>query len=119
MNTDYDATTAPAIVSERRRRPRYRFSAQMTIFTADGAAMSAISVDISESGMSAVADGLLKVGETVELEPVAGGKLSALVRHKLGGLYGFEFVSPGAEQVRRIAENCRMLGRHRSSARSS
>jgi hypothetical protein len=90
----------------------------VTILSFNGAAMPAISVEISESGMSAVAEGKLKVGETVELAPVAGGKVSALVRHKLGGLYGFEFAAPSAEQVRRIAENCRKLGRYRRISRS-
>jgi hypothetical protein len=79
--------------------------------------ISGKSVEISESGMSAVAGGLRKVSETVELEPVAGGKLGARVRHMLGGLYGFEFVSPSEEQVRRIAENCKKLDVYRGKLR--
>lgn len=59
--------------------------------------------------MSAVASGVLKVGETVELEPVAAGKVRARVRHKLGALYGFEFVGPSEEQARPIAEDCQKL----------
>jgi hypothetical protein len=54
---------------------------------------------MSESGMSVMAGGVLKVGERVELEPVAGGKASAPLRHKLGRLYGFEFVALRAEHA--------------------
>src|SRR5262249_31769483 len=97
------------IVNERRRRPRYRCSAAITIRPVERAAISGISVEISESGMSAVANGRLGVGETVELEPVAGGKLRAVVRYKLGSLYGFEFMNPSEEQVRQITENCKKL----------
>ena len=69
-----------------------------------GSSFTGVSVEISEGGMSAMANGLLKVDDTVELEPVAGGKVSARVRHKLGQLYGFEFVEISTEQARYIEE---------------
>ena len=103
---------------ERRKRPRYMYSATMTVRSQQGRAMPGISVEISETGMSAMVSGLLTAGETVELEPVAGDKTTALVRHKLGRLYGFEFVGLKAEQAARIAENCKNLGRFQSGGRS-
>jgi hypothetical protein len=125
MNMERDSKDALAIVSvrpdgpDRRRRPRYLFSAAMTIRSADGKAMPGISVEISESGLSAMVSGLLRTGEMVELEPVAGGRTKALVRHRLGRLYGFEFVKLTEEQAGRIAENCKKLGRYRSNARGA
>lgn len=78
---------------------------------ADGSTMPGLSVEISQGGMSAVASsGVLRVGETVELEPVAGGRASAVVRYKLGELYGFAFVELSVEQAQRIAESCEKLG---------
>jgi hypothetical protein len=122
MNTGRDSEKASAILCGRtngpdRRRPRYFISAAMSVRSAEGEAMPGISVEIGEGGMSAMVSGLLRVGDTVELGPVAGGRTSALVRHKLGRLYGFEFVGLTAEQAERIAENCKGLGSYRSDAR--
>jgi len=104
---------------ERRRYPRYLFSAAMTVRSAEGMAMPGISVEMSASGMSAMVSGLLREGDTVQLEPVAGGRTSARVCHKLGRLYGFEFMDLSAEQLSRIAENCKRLGLYRRSAKSA
>jgi hypothetical protein len=90
---------------DRRRSPRYRCSESLIIRYEGGSSFTGVSVELSEAGMSAMANGLLRVGDVVEVEPVAGGKVSAQVRHKLGQLYGFEFVKISAEQVRRIEEN--------------
>jgi PilZ domain len=109
---------APA-TGERRKRPRYLYSATMTMRSHEGRAMPGIRVEISEIGMSAMVSGVLMAGETVELEPVAGGKTTAWVRHQLGRLYGFEFVGLKAEQAARIVENCKNLGRLRCSGRSA
>jgi hypothetical protein len=119
MKTGPDSKGAPAIFPERRQRPRYRYSVPMTIRFADGSAVRGMSVEISESGVSAMADGLLRIGDTVELEPVAGERMPALVRHKLGQLYGFEFVNPTEEQVKRIGESCKKFGSYRHSFRNA
>jgi hypothetical protein len=113
MDTGRDFEEASANAVERRQRPRYLFSETMTIRSAAGAAMPGISVEMSETGMSAMVKGLLQPGDTVELEPVAGGKTPAVVRHKLGRLYGFEFAGLSAEQAVRIAESCKKLTRYR------
>ena len=81
--------------------------------------MPGISVEISASGMSAMVSGLLKEGETVELEPVAGGRTQARVRHKLGRLYSFEFVDLTSDQAARIAEGCQWFGRYRRRAKTA
>jgi len=46
-------------------------------------------------------NGSLTEGDTVVLEPVAGGSAWAQVQHKLEGLYGFELVELTAEQEAR------------------
>ena len=119
MNNGSEFKGAPADVVERRRKPRYLFSQAMTIRAAEGVAMHGISVEMSETGMSAMVKGLLKAGDSVELEPVAGGATPAVVVHKLGRLYGFQFVGLTAERATRIAEDCLRLARYRSQTRGS
>jgi c-di-GMP-binding flagellar brake protein YcgR len=114
MKTQHDSKRAPAIVPERRRRPRYWLSAPMTIRPAGGSAISGLSVDISEGGMSVMSGAPLNVGETVDLEPVEDGRVSAVVRHKLGQMYGLEFVDLSAERAGRIAESCQKLAVQRA-----
>lgn len=81
--------------------------------------MPGISVEISASGKSAMVSGLLREGETVELEPVAGGRTQARVRHKLGRLYGFEFMDLTTDQAARIAEGCQRFSKYRRTAKTA
>jgi hypothetical protein len=104
--------------TERRRSPRYRFSEAMAVQCPGGTLMTGISVEISQGGMSAMVNGLLQVGDSAEVYPVAGAPVQARVRHKLGLLYGFEFTEISAAQIRLIAENwkksyaCRLRARN-------
>ena len=91
--------------TERRRSPRYRFSEAVAVQCPGGTLMTGISVEISQGGMSAMVNGLLQVGDTAEVYPVAGAPVQARVRHKLGLLYGLEFTQISAAQIRQIAEN--------------
>jgi hypothetical protein len=45
----------------------------------------------------------------VELEPIAGGELQAVVRRNLGRVSGFEFLSLTAEQTQLLIESCKRL----------
>ena len=119
MDIGHDVKEAPANGVERRRKPRYLFSLAMTIRSANGLPKDGISIEMSETGMSATVNGFLRVDETVNLELVAGGKAQAVVRHKLGQLYGFEFVGLSAERSERITEACKKLGRYRTHARGA
>jgi PilZ domain len=109
MKTSPDSQKSSASFEDRRRLPRYRYSAPLTIRPSEGPEIAAISFEISENGMSAMVGNQLKVGDTVELDPVGGGKMTAIVRHGTGKLYGFEFVNPSPEQVRNIADRCETL----------
>ncbi len=102
--------------SDRRRHPRYRLSTAITIRCADGASIPGISIEISESGISAITADPLKVNDIVELEPVAEGRISALVRHNVGRIYGFEFINQTPDQAQRIQETCKMLPVYRANS---
>jgi PilZ domain len=116
MQTDLDAQKVPATGADRRRHPRYRLSVPLTIRSADGGLMRGISIEISASGISAIAADSLKVNDTVELEPIAAVKVLATVRHNVGKIYGFEFLNLTAEQTQQITESCKLLPRYQSKS---
>jgi hypothetical protein len=119
---DPDAATAPDRSNsvdpiDRRRHARYRFSEPMRVCRQDGACLDGISVELSQSGMSAMIRGALTPGDVVRLQPVTGVNTAAVVRHKLGMLYGFEFLELANEQAGKIAERCRKCEPWRTNAR--
>ena len=107
-----------ADLADRRRHTRYRFSEPMKVCLQDGGCLDGMSVEISQSGMSGMIEGLLSPGDVVHLQPVTGVTTAAVVRHKLGMLYGFEFLELAGEQARKIAERCRKCEPWRASART-
>ena len=107
-----------ADLADRRRHPRYRFSEPTKVCCENGACFDGINVEISQSGMSAMIQGALQPGEVVRLQPVTGGVAAAVVRHKLGMLYGFEFLELAREQAGKIAERCRQCEPWRTNARA-
>jgi PilZ domain-containing protein len=106
-----------ADLADRRRHPRYRFSEPVKVCCQDGACLDGMSVELSQSGMSAMIQGPLKPGDVVRLQPVTGVITDAVVRHKLGMLYGFEFLELACEQAGKIADRCRKCEPWRSNAR--
>ena len=109
MQTDLESQNVSTTFPDRRRHPRYRFSVPITIRCADGAAIAGITIEISGSGLSAITAQSLKIDDIVELEPIAGGKVAALVRRNVGRVHGFEFLNPTVEQTDRIVESCKLL----------
>jgi len=112
MKTDTASNEASLSAPDRRRHDRYRFSAPITVYPNGRSAIRGISLEISESGMSALFGDGLVVGDTVELEPVAGSMVSALVRRQSGKIYGFEFSNLTPAQIQRIAEICKSLPKY-------
>jgi hypothetical protein len=104
-------------LADRRRHPRYRFSEPMKVCCQDGGSLDGMSVELSQSGMSAMIQGALRPGDVVRLQPVTGVTTAAVVRHKLGMLYGFEFLELAREQAGKIAERCRQCEPWRANAR--
>ncbi len=90
----------------------------MKVCRQDGACLDGMSVEISQSGMSGMIQGVLRPGDVVRLQPVTGVTTAAVVRHKLGMLYGFEFLELAGEQARKIAERCRKCEPWRANARA-
>ena len=114
MNPSPIAKEVPLGVPERRRFPRYRYSAPIIVRAANVPEARGMTVEISECGASIVVGASLKLDDTVELEPVGGGIASAVVRRNFGRLYGFEFLNLSAEQAGKIEEMCKMLPLYRS-----
>jgi hypothetical protein len=93
----------------RRRYRRYRLSAPIFVHTSDGLTIPAMTLEISEHGLSAVLASSLKVGGTAQLEPVAENRLAAQVRYIIGKVHGFEFQQVTEEQTNKLRKKCSRL----------
>ncbi|HUO25352.1 MAG TPA: PilZ domain-containing protein [Candidatus Aquilonibacter sp.] len=93
---------------DRRSHVRYRRSDPVTV-VAKGRHIPAITVEMSQSGLSAVLSSPLNTGEAVEIYPIAGGTVQAQVRHRVGKVFGFEFLKLTEKQSRKIAKECKHL----------
>lgn len=100
--------------TERWRCARYRYSAPIVVRRADGTEVRGVSLEISTGGISAMFGASFEAGERVELEPVGGGAVAAVVRRTFGKLCGFEFLSLSREQAEKITQMCQMLPLFRS-----
>lgn len=92
-----------------RRHPRTLFSVPVVLhhLVPGGVGFTrGISLDISESGLGALVEGGLRVGETVRLElalPHCDLNAVAIVRHSSSRGSGFEFLGLTPEQRQHIA----------------
>ena len=115
MQTEFDAQRAPE-AADRRRHPRYRLSVPIAISASDGVVTPGISIEISVSGISAISAHPLKLNDTVELAPIADGKVLACIRHNIGKIYGFEFLNLTPEQSQHITERCKCYPLYRGKS---
>ncbi|MGA2019719.1 MAG: PilZ domain-containing protein, partial [Candidatus Sulfotelmatobacter sp.] len=95
--------------SDRRRNTRYRYSAPISVHTSEGLIVRAMTLEISEGGASAMLASPVKIGESVKLEPIASGMVTAQVRHKVGKIYGFQFLQISEAQRDKLRDDCRRL----------
>jgi hypothetical protein len=99
--------------AEKRRHTRHRYthSIEVRIENPRGRydLMDAMTFEVSEGGISAATPNILLVGERVELYPVVGYRVHAVVRRKNGAMYGFEFVGLTEEQSAKIRAKCESL----------
>ncbi len=85
--------------AENRRAPRIRLEIDVNIFSQKAGSVPGRTLDVSETGISAVLPVELPIGEAVRLEirsrlePVTIG---AVVRNRNVFRYGFQFEQPGA-----------------------
>jgi c-di-GMP-binding flagellar brake protein YcgR len=99
-----------AVKRLRRRYARYRceFPVAVSLFRGDAPEqLSAHSKDLSEAGIGVLAAAELALGEVVSLTftlpgVVATWKVRAVLRHRRGFHYGFEFLSLSGEQSKEL-----------------
>jgi c-di-GMP-binding flagellar brake protein YcgR len=110
--------TAYAKAVEARRHPRYRLETEICIYPRNMPVVRGQTVDISESGISAMLRVEVPLGEVVRLEfklPQGEVDVHAMVRQRNAFRYGFQFVeSESAKQV--IVRTCRQLALEQSLA---
>ena len=94
-----------------RRHPRYPFEVEVRIYARNSPVVRGHTVDISESGISAMLRVEVPLEEVVRLEftvPSGDVVVHALVRQRSAFRYGFQFVeSEGAQQ--KIVRTCNRL----------
>jgi len=96
---------------EARRHRRFKLEVNVRIYARNSAVVRGQTVDISESGISAMLMVEVPIGEVVRLEfslPLGEVEVHALVRQRNAFRYGFQFVeSSSAQDV--IGRTCRHL----------
>jgi c-di-GMP-binding flagellar brake protein YcgR len=106
-----EATSQQGI--ERRRYTRHRYVNRVEIYLQRPGARynvyEATTFEISEGGMSAATPNILFIGERVEVGPVIGERVKAIVRRKQGAMYGFEFIGLSDGQREEIRKTCEKL----------
>jgi PilZ domain len=96
--------------AEARRHPRFELQTDIRVYPRNVGVLKGYTVDISESGISALLKLEVSVGEVVELEfalPSGPVAIRAMVRHKTAFRYGFQFVEPDLQGV--IKATCSYL----------
>jgi hypothetical protein len=98
-------------LGDARRQPRFKIQVKIKIRSRGGEVLQGETVDISESGISAMLKIEVPLGELVELTfplPFGQVKIYAMVRQRNAFRYGFQFVeSTGGDEV--IRATCRNL----------
>jgi len=96
---------------EARRHPRYKFDADICVYPRNSPVVRGHTVDLSESGISAMLRVEVPLGEVVRLEfalPLGRVEVHALVRQRNAFRYGFQFVEASSAQDV-IGRTCRQL----------
>jgi hypothetical protein len=99
-----------------RRRPRFKLDVGICVYPRDTPVVRGHTVDISESGISAMLRAEVPLGEVVRLEftmPLGDVELLAMVRQRSAFRYGFQFVEAGSAQDV-LGRSCRDLAAEQS-----
>ena len=86
---------------EARRHPRFKLEVGIRVYPRGATVVRGDTVDISESGVSAMLREEVPMGEVVRLEfalPLGDVELLALVRQRSAFRYGFQFVETSSAQ---------------------
>ena len=96
---------------EARRHPRFKLDIDIRVYPRNASVVRGHTVDISESGISAMLRVEVPIGEVVRLEfdlPLGSVEVHALVAQRNAFRYGMQFVeSRSAQEV--IERTCRQL----------
>ena len=99
-------------IPENRHQPRFKLEVDIRIDSKTAGLIKGQTVDISESGISAILRLEVPLGEMVELQfslPFGKVRVYAIVRQRNAFRYGFQFVD--AQAVHEIIKTtCRSLG---------
>lgn len=98
-------------VVDARRHPRYKLRVNIRIYARNAPVVHGETVDLSESGVSAMLRAEVPIGELVRLEfnlPLGPVEVHAVVRQRVAFRFGFQFVDTPAEREL-IARACRDL----------
>ena len=101
-----------------RRHPRFKLNVGICVYARDSEVVRGHTVDISESGISAILPIEVPVAEVVRLEfplPTGDVAVHAMVRQRNAFRYGFQFVDSSSAQDR-IGRTCRQLAVEQASA---
>jgi len=104
---------------EARRHPRYTLEKDICVYPRNSSVVRGHTVDISESGVSAMLRVEVPMGEVVRLEfslPTGDVEVHALVRQRSAFRYGFQFVEASSAQDV-IGRACRQLAVEQASSR--
>ena len=112
MKAQNESATAsvPGVVSTR-HEPRFKLEVEISVRTRNHGVLAGRTVDISESGISAILKIEVPVSEIVELGfmvPIGRVNIPAMVRQRDCFRYGFQFIGSGAAQEV-IRSTCRQL----------
>jgi PilZ domain-containing protein len=104
-----------------RRHPRYPVDVEVRVYPRNATVVRGHTVDISESGISAMLRDEVPVGEIVRLEftlPAGFVDVHASVRQRSAFRYGFQFID-AASRGDPIGRTCRELAVKQSTSRES
>ncbi len=99
------------ISAEARRHPRYKFDTKIRVYPRNSVVVRGETVDLSETGISAILRVEVPLGEIVRLEfslPLGDVEVHALVRQHSAFRYGFQFVETSSAHDL-IGRTCRQL----------
>jgi hypothetical protein len=110
-NHNHAAADTVSDLIERRREPRFKLEVEIKILSKSCGIVKGRTADLSESGISAVLNAEVPVGELVELDftlPFGQVTIYAAVRERRAFRYGFQFAESNfIEEV--IRPMCRVL----------
>ena len=92
--------------AEARPHPRFKLQTDIRVYPHSADVLKGHTVDISESGISAMLKPEVSTGEAVQLEfalPSGPVAIRAVVQNKIAFRYGFQFVEPDPQGVIKAA----------------